>query len=151
MALGDVPSDINPMTALLLVVARAARAVEWFDEQVRELTPDDLGHYDSIPKSDAQGGTTYEIIWPAVNLINLWNTQRALLAKITSDAVRLGLAERTVRIREAEAAMLFTILMKVLQDPTLNLSGTQLDTARSLLAGNLRALDQAVDVESAQV
>lgn len=140
-ALGDVPSDINPMTALLLEVARAAGAVEWFDAQVRDLTPDDLNHHIEIVVGEGKDGEKYEVHWPAQNLVQMWNTQRAMLAKITGDAVRLGLAERGIRIREAEAAMLFTLLMAVLQDPALGLSAPQMDTARSLLATKLRAID----------
>lgn len=141
MSLGDVQSAIDPHEALLIEVARAAGAVEWFDRLVSELEPEDLNRFEQITVGEGTDGEKYELHWPAQNLIALWNAQRDRLEKVASSAVRLGLAERSVRIQEAQAGALFALVIGVLQDPSLNLTAGQLDQARVALASRLRAIE----------
>lgn len=89
-AYGD-RQGLDPMSALLEEIAWTAGHCEWLRERIAEKQNDD-----SIVKEQRA-------------LLAQYRGERAHLVKATEAAVRLGIADRAVRLREEEATMLVSI------------------------------------------
>jgi hypothetical protein len=74
--------------------------------------------------------------------------------RVLTDLARLGLDERIVRVREAQAAIVVASVIKVLAHPDLALDGERQRRARSLLAAELlpgRATTSPTPIVNVQV
>jgi hypothetical protein len=118
---------INPFMALLSEVRRAAGHVAWLGVKVAEAPTDEA-------LLDEWGP------W-----LRLYQKERAALLKASETAVRLGLAERVVKVEERRAELVARVLLATLE--ALDLPPEIRDRAPAVLRDQLLALD----VESADV
>ena len=110
-----LPIDITPEQAMLDEVHRAAGIVAWLETQIRELSPHDvIWGVTRIKEGGDDRGTTREAV-PHV-LIRLFQQERALLAKVAADAIRVGIEERQVKFVESQGAAVVKALRAILTD-----------------------------------
>lgn len=88
---------INPFTALLEEVRRAAGHVAWLGAKVAQAPSDDALLDEWAP-------------W-----VRLYNREREALRKAAGDAVKLGLEERVVRVEERRAELVARVLLATLE------------------------------------
>lgn len=88
---------INPFMALLEEVRRAAGHVAWLGVKVAEAPTDDSLLDDWAP-------------W-----LRLYRSEREALRKASETAVRLGLAERIVRVEEQHAELVAKVMLATLE------------------------------------
>lgn len=118
---------INPFMALLGEVRRAAGHVAWLGVKVAEAPTDES-------LLDEWGP------W-----LRLYQKERAALLKASETAVRLGLAERVVKVEERRAELVARVLLATLE--ALDLPPEVRDRAPMVLREQLLALDvESVDV-----
>lgn len=91
-----VSRDVNPFTALLDEVKRAAGAVAWLGMKVAEAPTDDALLEEWAP-------------W-----VRLYRAERSSLVKASETAIKLGLDERMVRVEEHRAEILARVLLDTL-------------------------------------
>lgn len=115
------PIDVDPATALLSEVARTAGHVQWLGEQVRDRA-DVATHEGRV-------------------LTELYRREREHLVRVSKATLDAGIAEREVRIAEAQGRVLAEVVVAVLRD--LNLSNAQTVIARRLVGQHLRAITAA--------
>lgn len=104
-----LPLDVDPITALLDEVKRAAGAVAWLWDQVCALDPDGLirGTRSIKRVNGPDGSTTTTEVGPAVHLWwQLWGQERDRLRVVSRDALAAGIEERRVRMAEHQGALL---------------------------------------------
>ena len=87
---------INPFMALLNEVRRAAGHVAWLGAKVAQAPSDDSLLEEYAP-------------W-----LRLYHKERGLLQKASSEAIKLGLAERVVKVEERRAEMVAQVLLATL-------------------------------------
>lgn len=112
---------INPFMALLAEVRRAAGHVAWLGVKVSEAPTDDS-------LLDEWGP------W-----LRLYQKERAALLKASETAVRLGLAERVVKVEERRAELVARVLLATLT--ALDLPPEVRDRAPAVLREQLLSLD----------
>jgi hypothetical protein len=135
-----VPIEIDPAEALIEQVHLAAGNEFFLRHQVQLLQDEGADRMLGLDGVDVR--------------VKLWNDERERLARMSKLAVDAGIAERQVRIREAEGAAIAAMLVLLLDHPRLALSGQQRavgrQVARQLLLDQLAAKrprpgDQAAD------
>lgn len=118
--------DADPLLGLIREVGRASMAVEVLGGQVAELEevhgPNHLG--DGAPHI----------------LVTMWNEERDRLARYCKLAIDAGIAERQVRVAEAQARMLAGVITAVLEDRKLKLTPKQQEVGKKVAADHLRVL-----------
>lgn len=87
---------INPFVALLEEVRRAAGHVAWLSAKVAQAPSDDSLLNEYAP-------------W-----LRLYKSERAALVKASESAIKLGLAERVVRVEERRAELVARVLLATL-------------------------------------
>jgi len=112
------PVVIDPGTALLQEVQRTAGHVAWLGKEVKGLT--DLTH--------ATGAA----------LMHLYQRERDHLVRVAKAALDAGIAEREVRLAEAQGRLIVALIVGILGD--LALSQEQYARANELVAMKLREL-----------
>lgn len=113
--------DINPYIALLEEVRRTAGHVAWLGWKV-ETAPTD----DALLESHSQ--------W-----LKLYQAERAHLVKVCSEAVRLGLEERVVKMEELKAEMMARAFIAALNE--LELPAEYMERAPAALRRQLLAIE----------
>ena len=88
---------INPFMALLEEVRRAAGHVAWLGMKVAEAPTDDSLLEEWAP-------------W-----VRVYKSERAALVKASETAIKLGLAERVVRVEEQRAELVARVLLSTLE------------------------------------
>jgi hypothetical protein len=126
--LGEIAPDADPDEVMMEEVARSQRAVEYFDEVVKEMTDD--------PDHDPAGARFQKVVWH-------WNEQRRLLANVSRLVVQAGIAKRTVEIQEMQAAAVLAAILGVISSPELNLDPERQDLSKRMIAQKLRELTTA--------
>lgn len=91
-----VEVGVNPFMALLNEVRRAAGHVAWLGAKIAEAPTDEA-------LLDEWGP------W-----LRLYHKERAALMKASSEAIRLGLAERVVKVEERRAELVAQVLLATL-------------------------------------
>lgn len=89
---------INPFVALLAEVRRAAGHVAWLGAKVAQAPSDDALLDEYAP-------------W-----LRLYHKERAALVKASESAIKLGLAERVVRVEERRAELVARVLLATLAE-----------------------------------
>ena len=109
VAFYGLPREVDPHTALLEEVHRAAGHVEWLAERVREIKgPKALLWSEGDEKTPTQV--------PSVLLLQLYNTERDRLADRAATAIRCGIAERTVRLAEDQGKLMARVITGIFRD-----------------------------------
>jgi hypothetical protein len=119
---------INPFTALLNEVRRAAGHVAWLGVKVAEAPSDDSLLDEWAP-------------W-----LRLYKQERAALLKASETAIRLGLAERVVRVEEQRAELVARVLLATLAE--LGLPPEIAARAPLVLREQLLAIETAAGAEA---
>lgn len=114
---------INPFVALLAEVRRAAGHVAWLGAKVAQAPSDDALLDEYAP-------------W-----LRLYHKERAALLKASETAIKLGLAERVVRVEERRAELVARVLLQTLE--ALNLPPEIAARAPLILREQLLALESA--------
>lgn len=121
----NVSVDVDPQTALLDELHRAVGL-----EQVLRYEADvQLGQADATIEQVTSGP-----------LYATWRRQAEYVARVASECLRCGIAERQVRLAEQQGALIADLLRKVFDDPELGLSGEQREVLRRVAGRHLRAV-----------
>jgi hypothetical protein len=113
-----LPREVDPHTALLEELHRAAGAVQWLQAVVADL------------KQSQVGG---ESVW-----VKLWAEERDRLVKVAKTCVDVGIEERRVRLAEQAGAQLAAVVRAVLD--RLALSSEQQALALTVVPEEFRRL-----------
>ena len=113
--------DINPYIALLEEVRRTAGHVTWLGWKVQDAPTDD------------------ELLGTYLPWLKLYNAERDRLVKVCSEAVRLGLEERVVRMEERKAELMARAFIAALEE--LGLPPEYMERAPAALRRQLLAIE----------
>jgi ribosomal protein L35AE/L33A len=146
-----LPREVDPHTALLEELHRAAGAVQWLGALVADLERESIvwgkvkeTHGTQLEKGTDNGTTKAA----AVNVwVRLWTEERDRLAKVAKTCVDVGIEERRVRLAESAGQQLAAVIRSVLDQ--LELSDEQRVLALRVVPDELRRL--AGDVVPGQV
>lgn len=132
-----LPLETTPEQAILDEVHRTAGHVAWLAQRVRELSADDLIWGTTKVKTGGDDrGTTEEAAAHA--WVKLYQAERAHLAKVAADAIRVGIEERQVKLAEQQGALIVDLIKGILAD--LKLSPEQKALIPIVVPQRLRAL-----------
>lgn len=137
-----LPREVDPHTALLEELHRAAGAVQWLGAVVADLDRQDIvwgkvkeTHGTQLEKGTDNGTTKAA----AVNVwVTLWQAERDRLAKVAKTCVDVGIEERRVRLAESAGQQLASVIRAVLD--RLELSDGQRVLALQVVPDELRRL-----------
>jgi hypothetical protein len=121
-----LPREVEPAQALLEEVHRTAGHVTWLGDLVAELERGELAQW-----SEAAGRRPS--IW-----VELYQTERAHLARVAKSAIDAGIAERQVHLAEQQGELLAVVIRRILDD--LALSPEQAARLPDVVPRHLRAL-----------
>jgi hypothetical protein len=137
--------DCDPRDLLMEELARTAGAIDYLTLCLADLTEDELLGKVPLPTELETGADKDGDFWKlreAVGvpvMLELYRWERAHLAKLSAEAVKLGLLERAVRVEEAQAALMATAMQRALQK--VGLSADQLAEVGALLREELMELE----------
>lgn len=132
-----LPLEITPERAILEEVHRTAGAVAWLEQKIRELDANQLIWGVTKEKDGGDDrGTTFEAVPHA--FLKLYQAERAHLAKVCADAIRVGIEERQVKIAEQQGSMVAQAIKGILGD--LHLTAEQRALVSTIVPQHLRAL-----------
>lgn len=144
----DETEPVEPVLEMLGLIQRSAANVRFYEQRVQELQAD--GHQIYV---DMRGISTRGDIFetgearPHV-IVTMYDAERDRHAKLTSEAIKLGLEERRVRLAERDAIELADAYSKSLDDA--GLSPEQKERMRRAFIGRLgRDADSIGQVSSA--
>lgn len=121
-----VPDNISPIQVLLNLIQEAVGNVEFYRQEVGELE-----------KLFVPGKSTRQELQIAVSQ---YDSERDRLQKYVSDALRIGLEQRQVKLYELQARTIAEIIKRVIDK--LDLSAEQRHLALSTAAEELRTFSQ---------
>lgn len=142
-----LPRQVDPHTALLEELHRAAGAVQWLGAVVADLNRADVTwgivketHGTQLEKGTDNGTTRAA----AVNVwVRLWQEERDRLTKVAKTCVDVGIEERKVRLAEAAGQQLASVVRAVLD--RLELTDEQRSLALVVVPEEFRRLGEAQD------
>jgi len=148
-----LPADIDPADALLAECHRTAGHVAWLRGMIADLDPDSLiwgetgrryGHGPEGPIDVTDESATAHM-W-----LDLYLKERAHLVKVCTAALAAGVAERQIRMVEAQAELLASGLRRMIDDIRGRLDLCEADVAvvTDCVAETLRRLDSPEPVGS---
>lgn len=145
-----IPLEVNPLQALLGQVYEAAGNVEFLRQKVQKL--ECLWYsYERGAKTavgtDENGEPMTETITvlevkPHI-LVQLYNQERDRLAHYAELCIKAGVAERQVKVAEAEATMMAACITGALSDPRAGLTAPQREKVRAIVIERFRQLGSA--------
>lgn len=136
-----LPIEINPVDALLQEVSRTAGHVAWLGERVKALTEAEaIWSTSSVVDKTATEfpGVDRTDSATAHAWIQLYQKERAHLVAVAKTAIAAGIAERQVKLAEAQGAMLAQVIRAVLDD--LVLTPEQQARVPEIVPRHLRAI-----------
>jgi hypothetical protein len=111
-----LPREVEPHGALVEEVHRAAGHVAWLGEVVGQLDRNQLVHGITRTVQLPDGSRTVEAR-AAINIwVKLYQEERDRLVRVAKTAIDAGVAERQVRLAEAQAQQLARVITAVLSD-----------------------------------
>lgn len=132
-----LPVETTPEQAILDEVHRTAGHIAWLAQRIRELDAQDLIWGKTKVKTGGDDrGTTEEAgvhVW-----VKLYQTERAHLAKVSAEAIRVGIEERQVKLAEQQGGLLVDLIKGILAD--LKLSPEQKALIPIVVPQRIRAL-----------
>lgn len=149
-----VPREVDPADALLEMVFEAAGNVEFYRDLVGQLSTrpgsSDAGDDETPEVVSTHPGSLYGALRHQSGvltgeakrhiLVQLYDDERDRLKEYAATVVKVGLAERQVRVVEMQAALVAKVVMAVLDDPELGLSFESRELGRRLAGRHLRQL-----------
>lgn len=123
-----LPVDIEPHVALLAEVHRSAGHVQWLGNKIAGFDTDD-----ELTQSDMSGRSEKPAVW-----VEMYNAERAHLARVCKACIDAGIAERQVQLAEAQADAIIGVIEAVLA--ATGLDAATLARARDAVPGALRAI-----------
>jgi len=139
VALGQkAAAKVDPVAALQELINWSSAHVAWYLARVRELKPDALVFGDAKVTESQRDGLTVEQKAEINVWLKLYNAERDRLADYCSTAIRVGLAEREVRLAEQTGALIADVIRRVLSD--LELTPDQQARALDVVPRHLRAV-----------
>lgn len=146
-----LPREVDPHTALLEELHRAAGAVQWLSAIVADLEQESIvwGKVKETHGTQLEKGTDNGVTKAAaVNVyVRLWQEERDRLAKVAKTCVDVGIEERRVRLAESAGQQLAAVIRSVLSQ--LGLSDEQTVLANRVVPVELRRA--ATDVVPGEV
>jgi hypothetical protein len=161
--LGGTVANVDPIGELIALLGESRAVLAVLADLVAELPPE-RGITEIRTVTGPQGGERqYEaVIEPGLYgpnhlgddaphvLVTLYLAHLERHGKIAKAAADAGVAERGQDLREAEAAVIATLIGGLLSDPRLGLSPAQRQQGRELAAARLRALEaETITIEAA--
>lgn len=135
-----LPIEITPEQAILDEVHRTAGHVAWLAQQVRALEQDALiWGVTKVKEGGDDRGTTQEAVPHAY--LKLYQAERAHLAKVSADAIRVGIEARQVKLAESQGAAVAAAIRAILAE--LQLTAAQKALVSRVVPEQLRALQVA--------
>lgn len=126
------PKDMEPIQALLWMIRISAGEVEYLSSKIAEIKPHEELEDTIIGKQ-----------------VNIWIRERHnamdRLAAHSASAIKLGLAERAVRVSEMYGEMLYRLLSRIFDE--LHLTPEQKAQAPEVIRGALVSIQGSYDVE----
>jgi hypothetical protein len=135
-----LPREIPADRAILEEIHRTAGHVAWLADVIQSLTEEELVWGTVQIKTGGDDAGRTEAAEPNVWL-KLYREERAHLAKVCAEAVRCGIAERFVKLAEAQGALLVELIRGILAD--LALTPEQQALVPDVVPRHLRALSAA--------
>lgn len=134
----DNPIPTDAVQGLLQEIARTAGHIAWLSTQIGDLTPEELikGETSLVIKKGFENGTSRTIEAAPHILLELYLTERKHFARVCSDAVRAGIAERQINLAEQQGQMFGEFLTKILDG--LSLTEEQVRRVPNLVEQHLR-------------
>jgi hypothetical protein len=120
-----LPREVEPAQALLEEVHRTAGHVAWLAQVINAGTPGDLSQWSEAGRK------------PSV-FVDLYQGERAHLARVAKSALDAGIAERQVRMAEAQGELLAGVIRRVLD--ALDLTPEQAARVPQIVPAELRAI-----------
>jgi len=128
-----LPIEIDPHTALMEEIWRTNGHVVWLGELIAQLdSPDRL-------KQMTDAG-----VQPSV-WVKMYEDERAHLVKVSAEAIKCGVAERTVRLAEEQGRLMAMVLQAFIRDPELELTPKQLAFAPKIIRRHMLSVPQALE------
>lgn len=132
-----LPREVDPHTALLEELHRAAGAVQWLGAVVADLEQTEIAWGRMREKLGGEdAGTTNEARPNA--FVVLWQAERDRLARVAKTCIDVGIEERRVRLAESAGQQLAAVIRSVLD--RLELSDVQRSLAVRVVPDELRRL-----------
>ena len=142
-----LPVDIDPHDALMEEIARTAGHVRWLAGVVQAMDSEALvwGKTGTEQRRGGPGGdyallssTAQPSVW-----VSLYQAERTHLVAVCRAAIGAGIAERQVRLAEAQGALIAAVIRSMIEDPELGLGPDQQEVARKVASRHLRVLPAA--------
>lgn len=132
-----LPIEITPERAILEEVHRTAGHVAWLAQQIHAMTEGELvWGITRVKEGGDDRGVTEEAVPHAY--LKLYQTERAHLAKVCADAIRVGIEARQVKLAEQQGAMVAQAIRAILDD--LQLTRAQRAMVADVVPRHLREL-----------
>lgn len=132
-----LPVEVTPEQAILAEVHRTAGHIAWLEQQIRALDPEALiWGVTRVKEGGEDRGTTEEAgvhVW-----LKLYQAERAHLAKVAADAIRVGIEARQVKLAEEHGSLVAQAIRGILAD--LKLTAAQRALVPTIVPQHLRAL-----------
>ncbi len=96
--------NVSPAEAILEEVHRTAGIVTYLEQLVGDLNQASLKQYDGE-------GWEKQSVW-----VTMYQNERAHLVKACSEAIRCGVAEKTVALKQQQGALLASVVRGILED-----------------------------------
>lgn len=126
-------AETDPLEAVLTELARSSVIVEALGVLVTGMNVDpDSG--EAITAEDHKGVEQAHVLW------EMLGEERDRKVKIAKAAIDAGIAERQVRVHEAQAIMLAQVIQAALSDPELGLDDEGRQRARVVFGRHLRSM-----------
>lgn len=142
-----LPREVDPHSALLEELHRAAGAVQWLGAVVSDLERSEVtwGLVKETRGTQLEKGTDNGTTRAAaVNVwVRLWQEERDRLTKVAKTCVDVGIEERKVRLAEAAGQQLASVVRAVLD--RLELTDEQRSRALVVVPEEFRRLGEAQD------
>jgi hypothetical protein len=106
-----LPREIDPHAALIEELCRTAGHVAWLQRRLAGSADSDLVQFNPVTGERPSA-------W-----VEMYHRERAHYERVATAAIRAGIAERTIRVTEAQAQQTVNVLHGVLTD--LNLTAAQ--------------------------
>ncbi len=132
--------DVDPITALLDLIATSAGAVAWLAERVAEVDAAGLVVGVAEQRIDADGAKTVIIRSQPSVWLSIYDRERRFLVSVCAEVLRHGVDERIVRLAEAQGDLLCRVLAAVFADPELGLTAGQRAVVDVVVPRHLRAV-----------